>query len=238
MGKWAFLKYVLNERATMNPSTWLLAESMVHSMELCYAPTPLSFGSTARKVQKPFQVAPLRILPWPSYQTLSLNFNFYQTQVQSLSCLLSQKLCYALQNRLKFAQDFSKLLRGIVQVVAWIWQAFGSSNNMYLSNFTCMFCLQPNKTELKFDQDSKAYWSVCFCYLTKKNLHILNLGLNPGIFRSVFCLIFWILSFIRRVVRSKILKYRGWTFWWKNISMMLSDECCWDKLSRFARIIP
>ena len=53
MGKWAFLKYVLNERATMNPSTWLLAESMVHSMELCYAPTPLSFGSTARKVQNP-----------------------------------------------------------------------------------------------------------------------------------------------------------------------------------------
>ena len=135
MGKWAFLKYVLNERATMNPSTWLLAESMVHSMELCYAPTPLSFGSTARKVQKPFQVAPLRILPWPSYQTLSLNFNFYQTQVQSLSCLLSQSLCYALQNRLKFAQDFSKLLRGIVQVNAWIWQDFGSRNNMYLSSF-------------------------------------------------------------------------------------------------------
>ena len=92
MGKKAFLKYALSKRATMNPSTWLLAESM----ELCYAPTPLSFGSTARKVQKPFQVAPLRILPWPSYQTLSLIFNFYQTQVQSLSCLLSQSLRYAL----------------------------------------------------------------------------------------------------------------------------------------------
>lgn len=129
--------------------------------------------------------------------------------------------------------ESSKLLHGfdklLVQVIICISQVF-----------TCMFCPQPNKTELKFDQDSKAYWSVCFCYLTKKNLHILNLGLNPGIFRSVFCLIFWILSFIRRlyVVRSKILKYRGWTFWWKNISMMLSDECCWDKLSRFARIIP
>ena len=116
MGERAFLKYALSKRATMNPSTWLLAESM----ELCYAPTPLSFGSTARKVQKPFQVAPLRILPWPLYQTLSLNFNFHQTQVQSLqlSCLLSQSLRYAY--RLKFARDFSKLLRGIVQVAAWI----------------------------------------------------------------------------------------------------------------------
>ena len=92
MGERAFLKYALSKRATMNPSTWLLAEYM----ELCYAPTPLSFGSTARKVQKPFQVAPLRILPWPLYQTLSLNFNFHQTQVQSLSCLLSQSVRYAL----------------------------------------------------------------------------------------------------------------------------------------------
>ena len=84
--------------------------------------------------------------------------------------------------------ESSKLLHGfdklLVQVIICIYQVF-----------TCMFCPQPNKTELKFDQDSKAYWSVCFCYLTKKNLHILNLGLNPGIFRSVFCLIFWILSF-------------------------------------------
>ena len=64
---------------------------------------------------------------------LSLNLNFYQTQVQSLSCLLSQSLRYAY--RLKFARDFSKLLRGIVQVAAWIWQAFGSSNDMYLSSF-------------------------------------------------------------------------------------------------------
>ena len=108
---------------------------------------------------------------------LSLNLNFYQTQVQSLSCLLSQSLRYALYNRLKFAQDF--------------------------------FCPQPSQTELKFDQDSKACWSVCSCCLTKMNLHFLNLGLNPGIFRSVFSLIFWILSFIRLVVRSKILKYRG-----------------------------
>ena len=130
--------------------------------------------------------------------------------------------CYVESSKL--LQRFDKLL---VQVIICISRVF-----------TSMFCPQTSQTELKFDQDSKACWSVCSCCLTKMNLHFLNLGLNPGIFRSVFSLIFWILSFIRLVVRSKILKYRGWTFWWKNISVMLSDECCWDKLSRFARIIP
>ena len=129
--------------------------------------------------------------------------------------------------------ESSKLLHGFDKVLVQV-----IISQVSLKFLHVCFALNQTKTELKFDQDSKAYWSVCFCYLTKNDLHILNLGLNPGIFRSVFCLIFWILSFIRRVVRSKILKYRGWTFWWKNISMMLSDGCCWDKLSRFARIIP
>ena len=84
MGERAFLKYALSKRATMNPSTWLLAESM----EVCYAPTPLSCGSTARKVQKPFQVA--------------------------------------------------------------IWQAFGSSDNMYLSSFYkyVLPSTKPNRAEV------------------------------------------------------------------------------------------
>ena len=83
--------------------------------------------------------------------------------------------------------------------------------------FTSMFCPQPSQTELKFDQDSKACWSVCSCCLTKMNLHFLNLGLNPGIFRSVFSLIFWILSFIRLYTTCR--KIQNIEIPWLNILM-------------------